>query len=180
MSDPAVDALRFPIGKFQWPGSLTDEQRRQDIAILAETPARLRQAVAGLTDAQLDTPYREGGWMVRQVVHHMPDSHLNAYVRFRLALTEDAPLVKTYDEAAWAALPDARTAPIESSLALLDGIHTRWTLLLRSLSPEQFQRTFRHPDYDGPRPIDWLLHLYAWHGPHHVAHVTKLRERRGW
>ncbi len=180
MSEPGVDALRFPLGKFQWDGALTAEQRRQDIAIIAETPARLRQAVAKLTDVQLDTPYREGGWTVRQVVHHVPDSHLNAYVRFRLALTEDAPLVKTYDEAAWAELSDARTAPPEPSLALLDAIHARWVFLLHELKPADFQRTFRHPQHNGPRTLDWLLHLYAWHGPHHVTHITRLRERRGW
>jgi uncharacterized damage-inducible protein DinB len=180
MSDPTVDLLRFPLGRFQWSGALSADQRRQDMTILSETPARLRQAVANLTNEQLDTPYRDGGWTVRQVVHHVPDSHLNAYVRFRLTLTEDQPLVKTYDEAAWANLSDARTAPLEPSLSLLDAIHTRWVLLLRDLAPEDFQRVFRHPEYSEARPLDWLLHLYAWHGPHHVAHITGLKERRGW
>jgi len=132
-----------------------------------------------LSEQQLDTPYRDGGWTVRQVVHHMPDSHMNSYVRLRLALTENEPIIKPYVEHLWADLYDARTAPIAVSLALLEALHQRWVMLLRSLKPADFSRTFRHPE-NGVRTIDWLLQLYAWHGRHHVAHITSLRERMKW
>lgn len=171
--------LRYPIGKFAFTGTVTAAERRKMIGVIGDTPAKLRAAVAGLTDAQLDTPYREGGWTVRQVVHHLADSHLNAYVRLRLVLTEDGPTVKTYDEGAWAELGDARTSPIESSLELLSGLHERWARLLASLTEADFSRTFRHPDR-GSLSLDWLLALYAWHSPHHIAHITTLRERMGW
>jgi hypothetical protein len=146
---------------------------------IEQAPARLRAVVAGLSDAQLDTPYRPVGWTVRQVVHHVPDSHLNSYVRFRLALTEKEPTIKPYDESRWAELTDARTAPIEISLALLESLHARWTLLLHSLKPEDFSREFRHPEL-GTVSLDKNLALYAWHGRHHVAHIASLRERMGW
>ncbi|HLI30711.1 MAG TPA: putative metal-dependent hydrolase, partial [Terriglobia bacterium] len=146
---------------------------------IEEVPARLRAAVKGLSDAQLDTPYREGGWTVRQVVHHLADSHMNSYVRFRLALTESEPTIKTYDQTRWAELRDARTAPVEPSLALLESLHKRWVLLLKSLEAADFSRTFRHPDR-GTMTLDQNLALYAWHGRHHVAHITSLRERMGW
>jgi uncharacterized damage-inducible protein DinB len=171
--------LRYPIGRFKRPEGLTDRARQEMIDTIAATPARLRAAVAGLSDAQLDTPYREGGWTVRQVVHHVPDSHLNAYVRFKLALTELHPTIKTYEEAAWAETVDARTAPIAMSLDLLDALHKRWVLFLRSLSALDFQRTFIHPEH-GVMTVEALLALYAWHGPHHVAHITALRTRKGW
>jgi uncharacterized damage-inducible protein DinB len=146
---------------------------------IAGLPARMRRAVAGLTDQQLNTPYREGGWTVRQVVHHVPDSHLNAYIRFKLAVTEQNPTIKPYDETAWAQLKDSELTPIEVSLALLESLHARWTVLLRSLSESDFQRKFVHPE-SGPHDLDWLLGLYAWHGNHHVAHITGLRERMEW
>lgn len=171
--------LQYPIGKFERPETLSEEQRRASIASLAELPARLRAAVAGLTGAQLETPYRPGGWTVRQVVHHLPDSHMNSYVRFRLALTESEPTVKTYDEARWADLNDAKTAPIDPSLALLENLHLRWVTLLRSLSPTDWARTFRHPAI-GLITLEQNLALYDWHGRHHVAHITSLRERQGW
>lgn len=172
--------LRFPIGKFQPPqASLTAAERRELIDQVAAAPAALRRAVAGLDDAQLDTPYRPDGWTVRQVVHHVPDSHLNAYVRFKLALTEETPTIKPYEEARWAELPDTRTTPIATSLALLDNLHERWVGLLAAMSDADYARTFRHPEM-GTRPLDWTLALYAWHGRHHVAHVTALRERTGW
>ena len=171
--------LQYPIGKFQRPEKLSEEQRRGSIASLAELPARLRAAVAGLTGAQLETPYRPGGWTVRQVVHHLPDSHMNSYVRFRLALTENEPTVKTYDEGLWANLNDAKTAPIDPSLALLENLHQRWVTLLRSLSPTDWARTFRHPAI-GVITLEQNLALYDWHGRHHVAHITSLRERQGW
>ncbi len=171
--------LRYPIGKFEFSGPSSEDQRQRWIADIAQTPARLRAAVRGLSAEQLDTSYRPGGWTVRQVVHHLPDSHLNAYVRFRLALTEDAPPVKTYEEARWAELPDARTAPIELSLGFMDALHGRFALLLESLTPEQWQRTFRHPEM-GLQTLERVLAMYAWHGRHHVAQITALRERMGW
>jgi uncharacterized damage-inducible protein DinB len=146
---------------------------------IAATPSRLRAAISGLTAAQLDTPYRDGGWTVRQVVHHVPDSHMNAYVRLKLALTEEEPVIKPYDEQRWAELTDSRDTPIETSVALLDALHARWTTLLRSLSDADFRRRFRHPDH-GAVTIDWLVAMYAWHGKHHVGHITSLRERSGW
>ena len=170
---------RYPIGRFEQPLEATPELRRQAIEVIAEAPAKLRAAVAGLSPVQLDTPYREGGWTVRQVVHHVPDSHLNAYVRLRLALTEEQPAIRPYQENLWAELPDAKSGPVEGSLALLDALHGRWVRLWRSLSAEQFGRVFIHPDY-GPRTVDWLVFLYAWHGRHHTAHITELRKHRSW
>jgi uncharacterized damage-inducible protein DinB len=172
--------LRYPVGRFAPPGGpLSALEREALIVQIDEAPERLRSAVAGLSEAQLDTPYREGGWTVRQVAHHVPDSHLNSYVRFRLALTEDNPAIKPYMEDRWAELADARSGPVDVSLALLDVLHRRWTLLLRSLGDEQWRRTFLHPDL-GTMTLERNLALYAWHGRHHVAHVTALRERMGW
>ena len=170
---------RYPIGKLEIPANITPELRRNAIATIAATPAKFRAAVKGLTDAQLDTPYREGGWTVRQVVHHVPDSHLNAYVRLKLALTESTPTIKPYAEDKWAQLDDSRSTPIEVSLALLESLHTRWDILWRSLKPEDFSRKLVHPDH-GERTIDWLVFVYAWHGPHHTAHITELRKQKGW
>ena len=170
---------RYPVGRFQKTDSLSPDERRAALAVLDEAPARVRRAVAGLDDGQLDTPYREGGWTVRQVVHHLADSHLNAYVRVRWALTEDGPTIKAYDEKLWAELPDARSAPLAPSLAVLEGVHARFTGLLRSLEEEQLGRRFVHPEgWTGT--IDTLVGLYAWHSRHHVGHVTGLRERMGW
>ena len=174
MTDP-----RYPIGRFVPAAIPTPEIRAQHIEATATLPARMRQAVAGLKDAQLDTPYREGGWTVRQVVHHVPDSHLNAYIRVKLAVTEENPTIKAYDEAVWAQLKDSELTPIEISLTLLESLHARWVVLLRSLKPEDFQRKWVHPE-SGPHDVDWLVGLYAWHGKHHVAHITSLRERMGW
>jgi len=171
--------LRYPIGRFEWRGESSEDDRRRYLDEIEQAPAHLRAAVAGLSDEQLDTPYRPGGWTVRQVVHHLPDSHLNSYVRFRLALTEEEPTIKPYQENHWAELIDGRTAPIEISLALLESLHRRWMLLLRSLSPADFARQFRHPEL-GIVSLDRTLALYAWHGRHHVAHVMSLRERMGW
>ena len=180
MTTSTATDLRFPIGPFRRPSEpLGDAQRQRAIDAITATPANLRAAVAGLTDAQLDTPYRPGGWTVRQVVHHVPDSHMNAYVRFKLALTEDQPTIKPYDEARWAELPDTGETPIETSLVLLERLHDRWVRLLRSLSADQFARTFNHPE-SGILRLDQLLALYEWHGKHHVAHVTSLRERMSW
>lgn len=174
MTDP-----RYPIGRAEMEKELSPERRRELIDQIEEAPARLREAVAGLSAEQLDTPYRPGGWTVRQLVHHVPDSHLNAYVRFKLALTEDEPAIKTYEEARWAELPDSRSVPVDVSLALLENLHRRWVALLRSLPAADFRKTLRHPEW-GTIGLDELLSLYAWHGRHHVAHVTSLRERMGW
>ena len=171
---------RYPIGKFQQPLEATPALRQQAIEIIAETPAKLRSAVEGLSPVQLDTPYREGGWTVRQVIHHVPDSHVNAYVRFKLALTEDDPTIKPYAEDRWAKLEDTRATPIETSLALLETLHSRWDRLWRSLKTEDFARPLVHPDYPDPKNIDWLLCVYSWHGRHHTAHVTNLRQQKGW
>lgn len=173
-----LEHLRFPIGRFAMPGNLGPAWRADALEDLARTPAAIRHAVRGLADAQLDTPYRPGGWTVRQVVHHLPDSHVNSYVRFKRALTEDEPLVCTYDEAAWAALPDSER-PIDESLELLELLHRRWVALLKSLDEAAWQRTLRHPEW-GTLRLEEQLAIYAWHGPHHVAHITSLRSREGW
>ena len=172
--------LRYPIGTFERRDALSADERRTMIETIAAAPSRMREAVAGLSDAQLDTPYREGGWTVRQVVHHVPDSHLNAYVRLKLALTEDDPLIRPYDEMRWAALPDSRDTPLDVSLTLLESLHARWVTLLSSIKDADFRRTLRHPDHTGILTVDWLVAMYAWHSRHHVAHVTSLRERMGW
>jgi uncharacterized damage-inducible protein DinB len=174
-----MDELRYPTGRFARPDVLTPDQRRAAVETIATTPAQMRAALRGLTDTQLDTPYRPGGWTVRQLVHHVPDSHANAYCRFKLALTEDTPTIKPYDEAAWALLEDSRTTPVETSLTMLDVLHDRWVRLLQAMSPTDFARRLNHPE-NGMMNLDQLLALYAWHGPHHVAHITKLREREGW
>ncbi len=176
---PTTLDLRFPIGKYKREEDVTEARREEMIQIIAETPARLREAVSGLSSEQLDTPYRPGGWTVRQVVHHVPDSHLNSYVRFKLALTEDRPTIKPYEEDRWAELGDTFNTPIEVSLALLDNLHVRWVYLLRSLSAENWGRTFLHPQ-GGEMSLVHVVGLYAWHGAHHVAHITALRERMGW
>jgi DinB superfamily len=170
---------RFPIGNLEIPTTVTPALRQSAIATIAATPANFRAAVKGLTDAQLDTPYREGGWTVRQVVHHLPDSHLNAYVRLKLALTESSPTIKPYAEDKWAELADSSSTPIEVSLTLLESLHTRWDVLWRSLKPEDYSRKLIHPDH-GERTIDWLVFVYAWHGQHHTAHITELRKRKSW
>src|SRR5579863_3381575 len=171
--------LAYPIGRFPWPASLSVEERRQCLQELEAAPARFRQAVEGIHEGQLDTPYRPGGWTVRQVIHHVPDSHINSYCRFRLALTEDNPAVKGYEEARWAELFDARTGPLEPSLRLLESLHVRWVALLSSLGEEGWKRTFQHSEH-GPVRLDVNLALYAWHSRHHAAHITRLRQRMGW
>jgi uncharacterized damage-inducible protein DinB len=171
--------LRYPIGKFEFVSTLTPDQRRAAIEAIAEVPTRLRAAVANLAPAQLDTPYRPGGWSVHQLVHHIADSHMNAVTRFKLALTEEEPMVKGYDENRWAELADTKTPAIEISLALLENLHARWVILLRSLTPEQFPRKFRHAEW-GSQTVDFLLAQYSWHGKHHIAHITSLRRRQGW
>ena len=171
--------LRYPIGKYEAKATLTAAERAEAIAQIAETPKRMRDAVGGLTGGQLDTPYRPGGWTVRQVAHHVPDSHMNAYIRLKLALTEDEPTIKPYEEGLWADLPDSRGTPVEVSLSLLEFLHLRWDILLRSLRPGDFARRLLHPA-SGVMTVDNLVHHYAWHGRHHVAHITSLRQREGW
>jgi hypothetical protein len=170
---------RYPIGRYQKPDLVDAGMLTQFVEAIARLPREVRGAVDGLTDVQLNTPYREGGWSVRQVVHHLPDSHLNAYVRFKLALTESEPTIKPYNEVKWAELPDAKFGPIGVSLGLLEAIHTRWIDCLRGIPGESLQRRFLHPER-GPMSLNELLALYAWHGRHHVAHIVKLRERMGW
>lgn len=174
-----MDKLQYPVGAFDFEGPVTEEQRRQWIDEIAGAPVQFRAAVTGLSDSQVDTPYRPGGWTVRQVVHHVADSHINSYVRFRLALTEIDPVIRPYEQDRWAELEDARHAPVEGSLVLLDALHARWTRLLRSLNDEDWRRTFRHPAL-GTVGLEKNLALYAWHGRHHLAHITGLRQRMGW
>ena len=171
--------LRYPIGRLVRKSSLTADDRASAIDAIAVAPTALSEAVRGLNDAQLDTPYRPGGWTVRQLVHHVADSHINAYTRFRFALTETNPTIKPYEESVWAELPDARLLPASVSLLLLQALHERWVALLREIPHESFARTLQHPE-NGSMTVDDLLNLYAWHGRHHTAHVTGLRARMGW
>jgi hypothetical protein len=174
MSDP-----RYPIGKFSYDVPPTAEQRGRMIEEIERLPAALRAAVRDLSPQQVETPYREGGWTVRQVVHHLPESHMNAFIRFKLALTEDQPTIKPYAEKLWAKLPDVESTPLEVSLALLASLHGRLVYLLRSLQPEDWKRSFHHPQL-GSVPLEKNLALYSWHGRHHLAHITELRQRMGW
>jgi hypothetical protein len=176
---PLTD-MRYPVGRFTTPDSVVPGDRAPWIDTIEQLPAALRLAVAGLSAEQLDTPYREGGWTVRQVVHHLPDSHMNSYVRFRLALTENEPTIRPYEEGRWAELADARSGPVESSLTLLEGLHARWTLLLRSLTDADWLRTFRHPEHGRIFTLHDTLAMYAWHCRHHLAHISELRNRNGW
>ena len=170
---------QYPIGKFQRRGKISDQDRQAFIQQIEEAPAALWSAAVGLSDEQFDTPYRDGGWTVRQVIHHLADSHMNAFVRFKLAMTEDQPAVKTYNQERWAELPDAKTVPVVVSLNLFDSVHKRFVALLRSMSAADFARTMNHPE-QGIVSLDFYLSLYAWHGRHHVAQITSLRERNGW
>jgi uncharacterized damage-inducible protein DinB len=175
-----TEDLRFPIGKFVMSAPvLTPDERRACIERIARAPEGFRAAVRGLSPEQLETPYRPGGWTVCQVVHHVADSHMNAFIRMKLALTEENPTIKPYRQAEWAELPDGRLLPPEVSLALIGGLHERWVLLMRSLGPADFARTFLHPE-SGIQSLDRILALYSWHGAHHTAHITELRRREGW
>jgi uncharacterized damage-inducible protein DinB len=171
--------LRYPIGPFEFDGQPSEQQIKQFISDIEQAPSRLRAALAGLSEQQLETPYRPGGWTLRQVVHHVPESHMNAYVRMKLALTEESPTIKPYDEARWAETADVRGTPIATSLTLLEALHQRWATLLKPLSPADLARTFNHPE-SGPWTVGKYVALYSWHGKHHVAHITSLRERMGW
>jgi len=174
MNDP-----RYPIGRFEFHKPPSPEERSQLISDIAETPAKLRSAITALTPQQMETPYRDGGWTVRQVAHHVPESHMNAYIRFKLALTENEPTIKPYMEDRWAKLGDVQSTPVEVSLALLDSLHDRWVRLLRVITDPEWKRTFRHPEL-GIVSLERNLALYSWHGRHHVAHITELRKRMGW
>ena len=174
-----TDDLSYPIGRWVEPAEVTPATIGAAISRIAAMPAVFRATIAPLDDAQLDTPYRPGGWTVRQLAHHVPDSHLNAYVRMKLALSEDEPTIRPYDQEGWARLPDTAGTPIGVSLDLLAALHARWVVLLRALTPEQWSRRFHHPE-TGTQRLDIVLHHYAWHGDHHLAHATRLRERMGW
>jgi hypothetical protein len=174
MTDP-----RFPIGRFEAPTSYDETSREQCMAHIAHLPTAMRAAVAGLNDAQLDTPYRDGGWTIRQVVHHVPDSHMHAYIRTKFALAEDEPSIKAYDEGRWATFPDANGPPVEHSLQILDGLHKRWVTLFRSLGAQDFNRALYHPE-NGRMTVDLILALYSWHSRHHTAHITTARAKHGW
>lgn len=179
MTQTELEQLKYPIGKAELRDLLSPEERAVLITTIEMTPGRVRKAVEGLSPEQLDTPYRPEGWSIRQLVHHLPDSHLNSYVRFRWALTEEDPMIKAYDEKGWAMLPDGLLGPIGISLRLLDALHARWAALLRNMKEEDFARTLRHPagvNYT----LDKMLCLYAWHCDHHLAHITSLRARKGW
>lgn len=173
------DDPRYPVGRFISPTASTPVLRSEQISVLRELPEHLQSAIAGLRDAQFDTPYREGGWTVRQVVHHVADSHANSYVRFKLALTEDWPTIKPYDEAAWANLPDGRSLPVDASMLFIAGVHQRLVAMLESMTEADFERGFNHPER-GRMSLATNLALYAWHSRHHTAHITGLRERMGW
>jgi DinB superfamily len=172
--------LSFPIGRFEFSGAVTPAERKRFIEQIAALPEKFRAAVAGLSSGQLDTPYRPGGWTVRQLVHHVPDSHMNAYIRSKLALTENQPTIKPYEQQLWADLADSKDTPVETSLTLLEALHDRWVVLLRSLEPEDFARLLNHPEHAAPMSLDMVLADYAWHGAHHTAHITSLRDRMGW
>ena len=170
---------RYPIGKFDQSITVTIKMRNDFIKTIEALPQQLRMEVENLSQKQLDTPYRDGGWTIRQVVHHLPDSHINCYVRFKLALTEDNPQVKTYEEHLWAELQDSFKTPIDVSLSLLESLHKRWAILLRSLTDKQFEKTFQHPEW-GNITLSKTLALYAWHSKHHLAHITELKKKMGW
>ena len=170
--------LRYPIGEFERDFEMTPQLRRELIDVIAELPANMARAVEGLDDVQLDTPYRPEGWTVRQTVHHVADSHINSYCRFKLALTEDNPLIREYWEDRWAELADSKL-PVQPSLDILENVHLRWVALLNSLTEADFARPLRHRE-SGQWNVDGFLGLYAWHGRHHTAHINSLRERNGW
>ena len=179
MEEKELNQLRYPIGRFSAPDEISAEQIKTYIKTIEESPVKYRKAVQDLNEEQLGTPYRPGGWTIRQVIHHVPDSHLNSYVRFKLGLTENKPTIKPYDEAKWAELDDSRDTPVEVSLTLLESLHKRWATLLRSMTEKDFQKTINHPER-GEMRLDKMLALYDWHCKHHLAHIINLRKRMGW
>ncbi len=170
--------MRYPIGTFKYEGPYSAAQRQEFVTTLEELPTKLRAAVAGLSEQQLDTPYRDGGWTVRQLVHHVADSHMNSFIRFRLALTEENPTIKPYDEKRWAEIADSKE-PVEVSLKLIDSLHRRMAVMLKAFKEDDWKRKMVHPER-GPMTLDMNLGMYAWHSKHHVAHITELRKRMGW
>jgi hypothetical protein len=180
MTEIELDALRFPIGKFVKPETVSGAEIDDCISRIELFPARLKKEVISLSDEQLDTPYRPDGWTVRQVVHHCADSHMNAIIRFKLTLTEENAVIRPYKENLFAELADAKTLPIDSALKILDGVHFKLGVLIRSLSAEQLSRHYVHPEYGTTYRLDQATALYAWHGDHHLAHITSLKERKGW
>ncbi len=180
MMNQDLELLKYPIGKFQAKPEVNADDIEGWIAAIAELPQRLQEVAAGLNDVQLDTPYRPNGWTLRQVIHHLADSHLNAYVRFKLALTEKNPHIRPYDEALWAQCEDAKSAPVAVSLALLTSLHQRWVIFLKTLKPADFERTYFHPEHQKTFALTFALGLYAWHGQHHLAHITTTKQQHGW
>ena len=180
LTAPDLELQRYPVGRFSYPTCVSQADMRNWIRTLEELPASLRQAVKGLNEEQLDTAYRENGWTIRQVVHHIPESHMNAYIRFKLALTEDNPTIRPYMEDRWAALSDDKTAAVDVSLDLTDALHRRWVLLLNMMTPADFARTYYHPENKVTKPLSEILCLYEWHSRHHLAHITDLKKRKGW
>lgn len=180
METLSLETLRYPVGKFKFPEKLSGEEIIIAIKTIEELPSALEKAVGNLNEQQLHTPYRDGGWTVLQVVHHLFDSHSNSYTRMKLALTEDNPTIKPYKEALWAELEDGRNAPVELGLNLLDLLHQRWVLFLRSMNEKDFERTFFHPESKRTMTIAQTLALYSWHCRHHLAHITELKNRMGW
>lgn len=170
-----TDDLRYPTGTFTFDPDITPEKRAKAIAAIREAPAQLRAALQGLTDQQLDTPYREGGWTPRQIAHHVPESHMNAYIRFKLALTERNPTIKPYDENLWAKTADVAREPVATSVALMESLHARWVTLLETMKPEDFARTLFHPEHNREFSLDWMLQDYAWHGKHHATQIANVK-----
>jgi hypothetical protein len=180
MDDSQLELLRFPVGRFTYPPSVSDSDRNSYIDVIAQTPANMRIAVANLNEQQLSTPYRPDGWSVRQVAHHVPDSHMNAFIRFKLALTENTPTILPYNQAKWAELPDVHNTPVDVSVSLLESVHARWVQLLRGMTATDFSREYLHPEHGKTFRLDSVLAMYAWHSRHHIAQITSLRERMGW
>ena len=180
MTDFQPDQLRYPIGKFSFNANADEKEIKQWITEIEQLPAQLRKAVKGLSDSQIDTPYRDGGWTVRQVVHHLADSHLNAYCRIKLALTEDHPTIKPYEEKLWAEMDDAKNLPVEVSLSILDALHSRWVYGLKKTSAADLNKSVFHPESKREMSVKFLMNLYSWHGKHHTAHIGSLRERMKW
>jgi DinB superfamily len=170
-----TDDLRYPTGKFSFDPAVTPGTRAKSIAAIREAPALMRAALQGLSDARLDTPYRDGGWTPRQIAHHVAESHMNAYIRFKLALTESNPTIKPYDEKLWAKTADVAREPAGTSIALLESLHMRWVTVLETMTPEDFTRTVFHPEHKRELSLDWMLQLYAWHGRHHAAHIALVK-----
>ncbi len=175
-----LEQLKYPIGKYAPPNPITPEHHYAWIQELVLAPGRFREAARAMSETQLDTPYREGGWTVRQLLHHVPDSHMNAYIRFKWTLTEEKPTIKAYHEDRWAKLEDSRVVPVELSLSLLESLHNRWVALLKVLTPEDFKKLYVHPQYGTEFSLERVLGLYAWHGKHHLAHIVNLKERMKW